>query len=84
MFRIDRTVSGREFVDGAGNPCALVSEHISVAAGFRVAGVGATYRRPIAVERGADIVPITDVVMITRLVGLVAVTLAMIVGVIRR
>lgn len=84
MFRINRTISRRELVDGAGDRCALVSEQLSVTAGLRDTGVGVIYQRAVAVERGAHIAPITDVVMIARLVGLLAVTLAMIVGVIRR
>lgn len=84
MLQLDRTRSRHEIVDAAGNPCVLVSERLTVTAGFRVAGVGATYHHPIAVERGTDIARITDVVMVAKLAGLLAVTLAMIVGVIRR
>ena len=84
MFQLDRTRSRREFADGAGNPAALVSERLSVTVGFQHFGVGATYHHPIAVERGFEVTPIADVVMIAKLAGLLAVTLAMIVGVIRR
>ena len=84
MLQLDRTRSHHEIVDAAGNPCVLVSERLSLTAGFRVAGVGAAYHHPIAVERGGHVTAITDVVMIAKLAGLLAVTLAMIMGVVRR
>jgi hypothetical protein len=71
-------------MDGAGNPCVLVSESLSVTAGLRFGGVGATYHHPVAVVRGGNVTAVTDVVMIAKLAGLLAVTLAMIVGVMRR
>jgi len=84
MLQFDRTRSHREFLDGAGSPCVLVSERLSVAVGSRHAGAGVTYFRPIAVERGGAVTAITDVVMVAKLAGLLAVTLAMIVGVVRK
>jgi len=84
MLQFDRRRSRHEFLDGAGNPCAVVAERLSLRVGYRVAGVGFSYHRPVAVERAGAITTLTDVVMITKLAGLLAVTLAMIVGVIRR
>ena len=84
MLQLDRTRSRHEFLDGADNPCALVTERLSLSVGIRVAGAGVSYHRPIAVERAGDVTPITDVVMIVKLAGMLAVTLAMIVGVMRR
>ena len=84
MFQIDRSRSRHEFVDGAGNPYVLVSERLSLSVGSHFAGAGAGYHRPLAVEQAGDVTAITDVVMIVKLAGLLAVTLAMIVGVIRR
>jgi hypothetical protein len=84
MSHVVRTRSRFEVQDAAGNPCAVVSERISLSMGSRVAGAGFAYERPIAVERAGAFTPVADVVMIVRLAGLAAVALAMIVGVIRR
>ncbi len=84
MLQFDRTRSRHDSFDGAGRPCGLVAERLSIRIGSGAAGGGARYDRPVAVERGGTVTVIPDLVMVARLAGLLAVTLAMIVRVMRR
>ncbi len=84
MVRATRTRYRREVEDAAGRPCVMVGETLAVTIGFGNGGAGASYRRPVAVERGGVVTPIVDTVMVVRLVGLLAVTLAMLIGAMRR
>lgn len=83
MLQFDRIRLRREVYDGAGNSCALISDRLSITVGRGTAGFGGIYEHPVAVERDGVVTAITDVVVVVRLAGLLAVTLAVIVGVIR-
>ncbi len=84
MLQFDRTRSRHDSFDGAGRHWVLVTERLSIRIGLGAAGGGARYDRPVAVEREGAVTVVTDLVMVARLAGLLAVTLAMIVRVMRR
>ena len=84
MVQLQRKRTRHDSVDAAGNGSVLIGEQISLRLGFGGFGAGVSYERPIAVERAGAVTAITDFVMVAKLAGVLAVTLAMIVGVVRR
>lgn len=84
MLNMERSYIRNEIVDGAGNPVVLVTERLMIGLGASRAGIGAAYERPLRIEHDGSIVPIADLVMITKLVGLLFVLMAMIVRTVRQ
>ena len=84
MMHLERSWSRAEVVDSSGNPCVLVTERLSLGAGIGHTMFGGSYVRPVGVEREGAVTAVKDVVMLAKLVGLLAVTLATIVGTVRR
>lgn len=84
MLNLERSWSHSETVDGRGRPVTLISRRISIAFSTRRGAGGAAYERPSGVVHNGRVTPIVDLVMITKLVGLIAVLAAMIVRTVRR
>ena len=83
MLNMERSYIRREIVDRAGNPVVLVTERLSVRVGGSRAGLGAAYDRPLRIEHRGTATPVFDLVMITKLVGLLLVLVATIVRTVR-
>ena len=87
MVHFDRTLSRHEAVSADGTPYTLVNERIAVSLtgvpGWG-GGLAAAYDHPRAVIRRGQVTPIIDPVMIVRLVGLLALALAALIGTVRR
>jgi len=84
MLQISRNLVMTDRVDVTGAPYVLVAEQLAVAFGAPGAALGASYRRPRALIRRGRVTPITDYVMLVRLVALLVVTVATFIGTARR
>ena len=83
MLSMERSFARLEITDSADRPVTLVTERLTVRIGKSRAGLGAAYERPWRVEHDGEITPIFDLVMITKLVGLLLVLAATIVRTVR-
>jgi len=85
MLRIERSEFSEE-LDHGGARYTLVAERIDFLLGraSRQGAIGASYLRPKAIAHHGQVVPIIDVVMIVKLVGLLAVAVAAFVTEVRR
>jgi hypothetical protein len=83
MLRIDRSHSFTELVHRSAT-YMLTVERIDISLGGRARRFAGSYTRPKAVVRDGRVAPILDLVMIVRLVGLLAVAIAMLVTEVRR
>lgn len=84
MLNFDRTRASSVGRDTAGAEYTLVSERLSVTLGGSWGGLGVSYTHPQAIVRAGEVSPIFDLVLIARLGALLLVTLAAIVGTVRR
>ena len=84
MLNFERTHTSSQHVDPSGDEYTMVSERLAIGFGGRHAWLGAAYTHPLAIVRQGSSRRIVDPVMVTRLVALLAVTLAMMIGALRR
>jgi len=84
MFNLERTRATSQHLDASGGEYTLVSERIVVSLQGKLGWSGAAYTHPVAVVRDGRSRQIFDVVMMVRLAALLTVTLAAIVGTLRR
>lgn len=83
MLNMDRSYTRLEITDSADRPVTLVTERLTLRIGKSWAGFGAAYERPWRVDHDGEITPIFDLVMITKLVGLLLVLVATITRTVR-
>ncbi len=84
MVKFERSRATTQHIDPSGELYTLVSERLAVSLGGRRGWAGAAYTHPAAIVRHGRTRPVLDAVMLVRLFALLAVTLAAILGTVRR
>ena len=84
MVNFERSRATSQHQDPNGDEFTLVSERFAISIGVRRAWAGAAYSHPAAIVRAGHTTKIVDLVMVVRLVAILAVSLAAIVGTVRR